>query len=194
MAEHVVLLDEDGRARGTLPKPEAHHADTPLHLAFSCHVVDGAGRALLARRAVTKRTWPGVWSNACCGHPQLGETLREAVERRVHEELGVRVVRLGLALPTFTYRATMVDGTVEHELCPVFVAEVEGEPAPDPAEVAAVAWIRWDDLQARVRTSPHTLSPWSVQQLPHLDGRVPDDAPRADARVTLGELVVTAAG
>ena len=105
--EHVVLLDGAGRAVDTAPKASAHGRGTPLHLAFSCHVVDEVGRVLLTQRAHDKATWPGVWSNACCGHPQLGETLRGAVERRLRDELGLVVERLAVALPDFTYRAAM---------------------------------------------------------------------------------------
>src|SRR5689334_5824760 len=138
--EHVVLLDQRGRAVGIRPKAEVHGATTPLHLAFSCHVVDQDGRVLLAQRAATKRTWPGVWSNACCGHPQVGETLRGAVERRLDEELGLVVDRIAVALPDFTYRAVMDDGTVEHERCPVVIASVKGSARPWAPEVAAVDW------------------------------------------------------
>jgi isopentenyl-diphosphate delta-isomerase len=62
--EHVVVLDGTGRAVATRPKAFAHDRRTPLHLAFSCHVVDDAGRVLLTQRALTKPTWPGVWTNA----------------------------------------------------------------------------------------------------------------------------------
>jgi isopentenyl-diphosphate Delta-isomerase len=138
--EHVVLLDHRGRAAGLQAKSTAHGRHTQLHLAFSCHVVRGDGRVLITRRAHHKRTWPGVWTNACCGHPQMGETLGQAALRRLRQELGVVPRAVAVAVPDFTYRATMDDGTVEHELCPVLVAQVDDEPRLDPEEVAAAEW------------------------------------------------------
>jgi isopentenyl-diphosphate delta-isomerase len=34
---------------------------------------------------------PGLWSNACCSHPQPGEETKLAAIRRVTEELGVTI-------------------------------------------------------------------------------------------------------
>ena len=163
--EHVVLLDASHRVLGTAPKLSAHHRDTPLHLGFSCYVVDADGRVLLTRRASSKRTWPDTWTNACCGHPQLGETLRAAVERRLDFELGVTARTMALALPDFQYRAAMGNGIVEHELCPVVVATIDGAPRPNPQEVSAVAWTSWARLRQRAERQPETLSPWSVEQI-----------------------------
>ena len=57
------------------------------------------------------------------------------VSRHLDAELGLDPSRLALAFGDFTYRATMDDGTVEHELCPVVVAETAGILRPDPEEV-----------------------------------------------------------
>ena len=112
----VVLLDDDGTPTGTAPRLDVHGADTPLHQAFSVHLFDDAGRVLLTRRALSKRTWPGVWTNSCCGHPRPGEAVEDAVRRRVREELGVEVRDLRLLLPDFRYRAVDASGVVENEL------------------------------------------------------------------------------
>lgn len=195
-ADHVVLLDERGRPSGTMVKTSVHHRATPLHLAFSCHVVRSDGRVLITRRSLAKRTWPGVWSNACCGHPRLGETLRQAVHRHVAAELGFRVGRVGVAIGDFAYRAEMADGVVEHELCPVVVAEVAGPMRLDPAEADGAEWVEWTALRERARDTPTTLSPWVVAQLARLPAspvdvlRILDDSGRGDAGLLDAPILV----
>lgn len=165
--ELVVLLDEQGRAVGTADKAEVHHADTPLHLAFSVYLFDGHGRVLVTRRALSKRTFPGVWTNSCCGHPAPGEALADGVRRRVRQELGADVADLRLAVPTFRYRAEQ-DGVVENEMCPVFVGRVAGQVVPDPSEVEEVRWEPWADFRAGVRDGSRTVSAWCREQVGHL--------------------------
>lgn len=163
--EQVVLLDEAGRAVGTADKATVHHAETPLHLAFSCYLFDDEERLLVTRRALHKVTWPGVWTNTCCGHPAPGEALADAVHRRVRQELGVDVEDLRLVLPGFRYRAVMSDGVVENEMCPVFVGRVGGPVAPEPDEVDDVAWRPWRELRAEVLAGGLPLSPWAHEQI-----------------------------
>ena len=132
-SEQVVLLDETGAAIGTAAKAEVHHADTPLHLAFSCYVFDEAGPAAAdPARARHKPTFGGVWTNSCCGHPAPGEAIDDAVRRRVEQEVGLDPRRPALVLPAFRYRAVMANGVVENEMCPVFVATTTATPPARP--------------------------------------------------------------
>lgn len=175
--EQVVLLDPDGRAAGVADKATVHGADTPLHLAFSCYVLDDERRLLLTRRALTKLTWPGVWTNSLCGHPAPGEELEAAVSRRAEQELGMRVTGLRPALASFSYRAVDAGGVVENEVCPVYVARAQGEPRPAPDEVAEWRWAEWDDVVEVARRTPWLLSPWSVLQITELAEVLPTLAP-----------------
>lgn len=162
--ELVVLLDDAGTPVGVADKALVHGADTPLHLAFSCYGFDGDGRMLLTRRALAKRTWPGVWTNACCGHPAPGESAEDAVVRRMRRELGVEPRALRLVLPDFRYRAVAADGIVEHEVCPVYFAEVPTTLDPDPDEVIEWAWVAPSAFLDLAVRAPFLLSPWSVLQ------------------------------
>ncbi len=169
--EHVVLLDRSGAPIGQQLKSEVHSSATPLHLAFSLYVFDTDGRVLLTRRALGKRTWPGVWTNTCCGHPAPGEAPEEAVRRRVGQELGLAVGHLECVLPDFAYTATDASGVVENEICPVYRAEIlhpGADPLPNPAEVMDWRWGAWDDVVRAAAATPFVFSPWSVLQVERL--------------------------
>lgn len=171
-AEFVVLLDRHARPIGRECKSAVHHEATPLHLAFSVFLFDDRGRALFQQRALNKVTWPGVWSNTCCGHPAPDESLIDAAHRRLHHELGIEPIELTVALPDFRYRARW--GSIwENEVCPVLVGRFDGSVRLNPTEVAAVRWINWSDFAATcVNEQPSefaTFSPWSrleARQLP----------------------------
>jgi len=163
--EHVILLDESGNALGFQDKRTVHTASTPLHLAFSCYVFDTNGELLITRRALSKRTFPGVWTNSFCGHPSPGEETADAVRRRAARELGLEVTGLQVVLPDFRYRATDASGIVENEICPVYRAIVDTDPQPADDEVAEWEWAAPVRLRAAVESTPFAFSPWLVLQL-----------------------------
>jgi isopentenyl-diphosphate delta-isomerase len=164
-AESVVLLDEDGNAVGTMDKRAVHHQETPLHLAFSCYVFDGEGNALVTRRALHKATFPGEWTNSCCGHPAPGEAIEDAVRRRVLSELGVTLDDVRLLLPTFRYHAVMPGGVAENEMCPVYVATTSQLVRPDPEEVADASWEPWLEFRSAVLDGSRAVSIWCREQV-----------------------------
>ena len=125
------------------------------------------GRVLLTRRALSKKTWPGVWTNSLCGHPAPGESTADAIRRRAAQELCIDPTWLGEPeplLPEFRYRAVDASGVVENEICPVFVVRLQVEPeqlpAPNPEEVAEQRWLPGEDLVAAVQAAPFVVSPW----------------------------------
>jgi len=163
--EYVVLVDDHGTELGTADKATVHTTDTPLHFAFSCHVYNAEGRVLVTRRALSKRTWPGVWTNSFCGHPAPGESPEDALKRRAQRELGITVGAVQEVLPDFRYRAVDASGIVENEICPVFTAVTTDEVAPSPDEVAEWAWLTPEQLRSAVEAAPFAFSPWLGMQL-----------------------------
>jgi isopentenyl-diphosphate delta-isomerase len=163
-AELIVLVDERGAAIGTMPKPLVHHGETPLHRAFSAYLFDDAGRLLVTRRAEGKATFPGMWTNTVCGHPGPGEPDDAAIARRAGYELGLGVVDLRPALPSYRYRAEF-RGVVENEICPVYLGRFTGTPSPDPTEVGEWEVLDWATFRDRQETQQHDdWSPWCREQ------------------------------
>ena len=166
--DHVVLLDPSGNPTGVADKATVHAADTPLHWAFSCHLRNRTGQWLLTRRALTKVAWPGVWSNAFCGHPAPGEQVEEAIVRRAMQELGISVRDLELILPDFRYAAVDPSGVRENEVCPVYAAITDDDPTPSRDEIIEHLWAEPADVTAAVAHAPWAFSPWFGWQLEQL--------------------------
>ena len=164
----VVLLDDAGTPIGTMAKDDVHGAHTPLHRGFSVYVFGSDSRLLVTRRSLAKRTWPGVWSNSCCGHPRPGEAAIDGARRRLLEELTLTPTELTLVLPDFAYSAVSPEGLVENEHCPVFTASVDADPICDPAEVAQWLWVPWASFAAVATSTPWLISPWAALQVPLL--------------------------
>lgn len=165
-SDHVVLVDEEGRTVGLAPRATVHDDSTPLHRGFSCYVMREGGDMLVTRRSLDKQTWPGVWTNAFCGHPREGEDGAATVHRYARHELGLELEDLRCVLPDFRYRAVDASGTVENELCPVFVARAVGGLHPNPDEAMDHAWVSPERLGQWVAAAPWSVSPWMAEQLP----------------------------
>ncbi|WP_418275230.1 isopentenyl-diphosphate Delta-isomerase [Isoptericola jiangsuensis] len=175
VADHVVTCDDAGNRTGTVPRADVHTTDTPLHLAFSCYLLDADDNLLVTRRALVKRTWPGVWTNSFCGHLRWTESVEDSLVRHAAHELGGRVTDIDVALPEFRYRAVDASGVVENEICPVYVARVVGDVEPNPDEVAEEAWSPARDVLTAVRATPWAFSPWMVEQVEALAAVPPAD-------------------
>jgi len=157
MIEYVILVDTDDREIGTCEKLEAHRRGE-LHRAFSIFLFNASGETLIQKRAGTKYHTPGLWTNACDGHPRPGETILAAAERRLQEELGISCpLRKVFA---FTYHAKLDRDLIEHEYDHVLVGHFEGIPVPNHAEYDDWQWIERETLAARIQAHPEAYAPW----------------------------------
>lgn len=165
--EQVVLVDENNREIGTADKATVHTKDTPLHRGFSLFLFNSRGELLLTQRAYSKKTFPGVWTNTCCGHPGLKEGAVGAGKRRLKEELGLMVENIEEMAP-YRYRFSDENGIVENEICPILVAHVdetsEDNFAPNKEEIADWQWLPWNEFLDEIRVNPKNYSPWSVEE------------------------------
>lgn len=162
--EQVVLVDEQDVELGVAPKAGIHTRRTLLHRAFSVFLFNQKGEVLVQRRALSKKTWPGIWSNSCCGHPAPGETYEDAIERRVGQELGCRVQGIE-KVSDYRYRFEH-KGVVENELCPVYRGVVSDPIKADASEVEEWKWMRWNDfLDELITDQDNVWSPWCKEEV-----------------------------
>lgn len=168
--EFIVLLDDDLQEIGAAPKLASHHMHTPLHRAFSCYIFDDKGRFLVTQRALSKKVWPGVWTNSVCGHPGPGESFEDAIARRAADELGMTVTDITSLLPDYRYTTPPYEGIIENEFCPVFAARLATSSSVNPEEVEAYEWQTWDAYIADVEANPDKYSYWAKDQLTQLKG------------------------
>ena len=86
--DYVVLVDSQDNELGKMEKLEAHEKGL-LHRAFSIFLFNSKGEMLIQQRALSKYHSPGLWTNACCSHPAPNESIIQAGNRRLKEELGL---------------------------------------------------------------------------------------------------------
>jgi isopentenyl-diphosphate delta-isomerase len=158
MPDRVVLVDSNDQPLGSADKMEAHREGW-LHRAFSILVFDDAGRMLLQKRHPGKYHSGGLWSNTCCSHPRPGESLADAAQRRLVEEMGF-ACDLDYAFG-FQYEADVGPGLVECEVDHVLTGTVtRADVRPNAREVSDWTWVAPSELRPRVADNPSAYTVW----------------------------------
>lgn len=157
LRDKVVLVDINDNAIGTMDKLEAHQKGK-LHRAFSVFLFNSKGEMLLQQRASDKYHGGGLWTNACCSHPQLGEDIQSSALERLNYEMG-------LSCPikevfSFIYHAPVENGLIEHEYDHVYIGFTDAQPTPHPYEVQDYRWVAPDNLEKEMQEHPEIFTYW----------------------------------
>ena len=161
----VILVDSNDVQTGTIEKMEAHRLGL-LHRAFSIFIFNSNGEFLLQQRAESKYHNGGLWTNSCCSHPLPGETVLNAANRRLCEEMGF-TTNLSPAF-NFIYKATFDNGLTEHEFDHVFTGIYDGEMKVDKNEVSDYCYKKLKDIDDSLQTHPHKYTEWFKIALPQI--------------------------
>lgn len=164
MIDEIILVDHRDNDIGFQEKDVCHRIPTKLHRAFSIFIINEHGHMLLQKRAATKKTWPGFWSNACCSHPRKGENLSEATLRRLDEELGFTCPLKHIV--SFRYKAVYDKEFGENEIDHIFVGQYDGEIKPNKNEIEDWRFISLEELSRDIHANPQKFTPWFIKALP----------------------------
>ncbi len=162
----VILVDQHDNQTGIMEKMEAHQEGV-LHRAFSVFIFDSRGRMLLQQRAATKYHGGLLWTNACCSHPYPGEETSDAANRRLDEELGFSTPLREIF--SFTYRAEVENGLVEHEYDHVFAGSYESGIFPDEMEVASWRYETLETIKKELEDKPERFTTWFRIAFPSIE-------------------------
>lgn len=155
--QELILVDEFDKAVGSMEKMEAHVAGV-LHRAYSVFIFNAEGKMLLQQRALSKYHSGGLWTNACCSHPYLGQVIKEAAAQRLFEEMGF-TCHIEKAFE-FTYKAEFDNGLTEHEYDHVFIGTYDGPISPNKDEVENYTFASVDEISEGIILKPQIYTEW----------------------------------
>lgn len=157
----VILVDRDDKEQGFMEKQKAHELGL-LHRAFSIFIFESSQsdlKLLLQKRAHHKYHCAGLWTNSCCSHPLPNESLKDAVNRRLNEELGFScdLQKTG----SFIYKSKLDNALIEHEYDHVFIGSYAGQTIKaNPDEVEVVEWCSCSELIDNKKQYEEQFTPW----------------------------------
>lgn len=157
MEQQVILVDQEDQSTGVAEKMEAHRKGL-LHRAFSVFIFNRKGEMLLQRRSLHKYHSGGLWTNACCSHPQPGEETEAAAIRRLQEEMGFETALEKVF--DLVYKAEFENGLTEHEFDHVFAGEYEGAIQFAADEVMDYCYKNMPDIRDSLQSHPQRYTVW----------------------------------
>jgi isopentenyl-diphosphate delta-isomerase len=155
--EFVVLVDEHDNPTGLMEKMQAHR-EAVLHRAFSVFLFNSKSELMLQQRALSKYHSPGLWTNTCCSHPRETETVKQAADRRLLEEMGMKADVHQVFW--FIYKAEVGQGLTEHELDHVLIGFTDNEPVINPSEVESWKFESLDNIKKGMEQHPELYTVW----------------------------------
>eukprot|EP00567_Pseudictyota_dubia_P014003 CAMPEP_0197455966 /NCGR_PEP_ID=MMETSP1175-20131217/42147_1 /TAXON_ID=1003142 /ORGANISM="Triceratium dubium, Strain CCMP147" /LENGTH=285 /DNA_ID=CAMNT_0042989965 /DNA_START=188 /DNA_END=1045 /DNA_ORIENTATION=- len=196
--DELIAVDMSDRAvpGSSISKRKAHEFNNAnprgiAHRAFSVFIFNNKNELLVTQRALSKITFPGVWTNSCCSHPLQGMSpdevddgvksfpdfpgVKHAAVRKLRHELGIQSSEVPhscfrfitkfhyWAADTITYGREAPWG--EHEIDYVLFAKCEGDGPTlniNPDEVEDYKFVTAEELKKMMDDSSLLWSPWFI--------------------------------
>lgn len=157
MQENIIIVDQFDNQIWTWEKMEVHEKAL-LHRAFSILVFNSKWELMLQQRDLWKYHSGWLWTNTCCSHPRVWETLEHAIHRRLKEEMWFDTE---LTKKTeLIYKAELDKWLTEHEYLHVYKWFYEDAPNLNPEEAMNWRWISPSDLKIDIEKNKQDYTQW----------------------------------
>jgi isopentenyl-diphosphate delta-isomerase len=164
--EEVILVNAQDEECGRMEKMEAHRKGV-LHRAFSIFIFNYKNEMLLQQRAVNKYHSGGLWTNACCSHPEPEEETKTGAMRRLKEELGFET-KLEKVFD-FIYKAEFDNGLTEYEFDHVYTGSYDGAIDFASEEVMDVCYKPMHEISESLQSQPKRFTAWFHLAFPKVE-------------------------
>jgi len=167
----VNLVNDRDEIIGQTDLLEAHREKGKKHQAISLFLFRrtemGDFELLLQQRSNKKIVGALKWANTLCANVMPGEDHQQTLERRLFEELGISLNKLGKMekIMIFNYQVACENGFCENEIDHFFSSVLSDKllysfkAFPNPEEVNAIDWISWNNLKSK-KIGEKNLAPW----------------------------------
>lgn len=137
--EYFDTVDRNGTVTGRASREECHSDPSLMHRAIHILITNSQDEILLQKRADSKKIQPGKWDTSVGGHAGAGESVIDAAERELEEELSIAADSVKLEkMYEYVWKSD-----VETELVATFHARYEGPVSVQEEEITeARFWTR----------------------------------------------------
>jgi isopentenyl-diphosphate delta-isomerase type 1 len=177
MNEEVILVNEQDQVMGTGEKLFVHKTGQ-LHRAFSVFLYRRVAERsetvewLLQQRSADKYHCGSLWTNSCCSHPRPNESILDAAERRLWEELRLSAVLWPAG--HFIYRAPFDNGLIEHEFDHVLIGECAVDTVDfNSLEIQQCRWLTTEAVLTEYALQATHFTPWFMLAFRHILDNIP---------------------
>lgn len=149
MGELLYLVDTDDNVLGSIDRDQAHKT-LALHRSGMIFILNKQNRIFIQQRAKTKKTFPGVYDAGSTFHIVYGESYKEAAERELFEETGIKgSLKL---LSKFLHK-----DPPEYQIAVVFSCHSDETITLDPEEAASGEWMDVEQVDKVISEKSHSL-------------------------------------
>lgn len=157
MQENIIVVDEFDNQIWEWEKMDVHRKAL-LHRAFSILIFNDNWELMLQQRDLWKYHSWGKWTNTCCSHPRVGESLDDAIHRRLFEEMWFDT-KLNKKTE-FIYNVELDNELTENEYLHVYTWLYNDEPKLNKDEAMNWKWISIDDLKKDIEENSDNYTKW----------------------------------
>ena len=159
MGSKIIIVDENDKV--IVNKDRERLKPEDIYRVSALWISNGKDKVLLAKRALSKKSFPGCWGPAVSGTVQEGETYYSNVIKEAREELGLKEIiptkgpKVRVASDDYNYFTQWYLLTVE---------EGQARLKLNKKEVSELKWLGKSNLKRDVKSKPsnftHVMDKW----------------------------------